>query len=170
MDANANAQVIDALYQACVTGDLAAFDAYTDDSVWDELGHNERSGVYRGKQAILEHAIQLAVLADGTIATKVKEILPGGNYVAVIERATAKRKGGVLDMDCCSLYTMREARSPNFTCSHSMPRHWTNSGHSFRRSSTAHHGTADGVRRQPAYSQLVSRPEPDRLGPVAHKV
>ncbi|MEM6110665.1 hypothetical protein AAHS21_31260 [Mycobacterium sp. 050272] len=63
----------DALYQAYVTGDLAAFDAYTD-SVWDEVDNSERSGVYRGKQAILEHAMQLAVLTDGTIATKVKEI------------------------------------------------------------------------------------------------
>ena len=96
MDATVNAQVIEALYQAYVTGDLAAFDAYTDDSVWDEAGHNQRSGVYRGKQAILEHAMQLAVLTDGTIATKVNEILPGAHYVAVIERATAKRKGGVL--------------------------------------------------------------------------
>jgi len=72
-------------------------------------------------------------------------------------------------MDCCSLYTMREARSPNF---HVLPfdaRHWTNSGHSFRRSSTAHHGTPTAF-ASAAYSQLVSRPEPDRLGPVAHKV
>jgi ketosteroid isomerase-like protein len=96
--------------QAYATGDPAAFDAYTDDSVWDEAGHNERSGVYQGKQAILEHAVQLAVLTDGTIATKVKEILSGENYVAVVERATAKRKGGVLDMDCCSVYTMREGK------------------------------------------------------------
>jgi ketosteroid isomerase-like protein len=110
MDAGVNAQVIDALYQAYVTGDLAAFDAYTDDSVWDEAGHNERSGVYRGKQAILEHAMQLAVLTDGTIATRVNEILSGENYVAVLEHATAKRKGGVLDMDCCSVYTMREGK------------------------------------------------------------
>jgi ketosteroid isomerase-like protein len=110
MGVSANAQVIDALYQAYVTGDLAAFDAYTDDSVWDDVGHNERAGVYRGKQAILEHAVQLAVLTDGTIATKVNEILPGDNYVAVLERATTKRKGGVLDMDCCSLYTMHEGK------------------------------------------------------------
>jgi ketosteroid isomerase-like protein len=54
--------------------------------------------------------VQLAVLTDGTIATKVKEILSGENYVAVVERATAKRKGGVLDMDCCSVYTMRDGK------------------------------------------------------------
>ncbi|HTZ12175.1 MAG TPA: hypothetical protein VMC78_00875 [Mycobacterium sp.] len=77
MTASVNAQVVDALYQAYGTGDLTAFDAYTDDSVWDEVGRNERSGVYRGKQAILEHATQLAVLTDGTIATKVIEMLPG---------------------------------------------------------------------------------------------
>lgn len=110
MGASENAQVIDGLYQAYVTGDLAAFDAYTEDSVWDEVGRNERSGVYRGKEAILEHARQLATLTDGTIATKVKEILPGDSYVAVLERATARRKGRVLDMDCCSVYTVREGK------------------------------------------------------------
>jgi ketosteroid isomerase-like protein len=114
LNAHANAQVIDAVYQAYVTGDLAAFDAYTDDSVWNEVGHNERSGVYRGKQEILEHATQLAVLTDGTIATKVKEISPGDNYVAALERATAKRKGRVLDMDCCSVYALREGKIAEF--------------------------------------------------------
>lgn len=110
MDANTNARVIEALYEGYVTGDLTAFDACTDDSVWQELGSNERSGVYQGKQAILEHAMQLAVLTDGTIATSVKAILPGGDYVAVVERATAKRKDRVLDMDCCSVYMLRAGK------------------------------------------------------------
>jgi ketosteroid isomerase-like protein len=78
MDIRTNAQVIHELYDAYVTGNIAAFDAYTDDSVWVEVGRNERTGVYRRKQAILEHGMQLAVLTDGTIATKVEEILPRG--------------------------------------------------------------------------------------------
>jgi uncharacterized protein len=110
VDQRTNAQVIEAVYQAFSTGDLAAFDAYTDDSVWDEAGRNQRTGVYRGKEAILEHAMQLAVLTDGTIATTVKEILPGADHVAVLERATAKRNGRVLDMDCCSVYTLRDGK------------------------------------------------------------
>jgi ketosteroid isomerase-like protein len=105
-----NAQVIHELYDAYVTGNLAAFDVYTEDSVWVEVGRNERTGVYRGKQAILEHGMQLAVLTDGTIATKVEEILPGDNHVAVLERATAKRNGRELDMDCCSMYTLRDGK------------------------------------------------------------
>jgi uncharacterized protein len=80
------------------------------DSVWDEAGRNQRTGVYRGKEAILEDAMQLAVLTDGTIATTVKEILPGADHVAVLERATAKRNGRVLDMDCCSVYTLRDGK------------------------------------------------------------
>ena len=78
MDIRTNAGVIHELYDAYVTGNVAAFDAYTDDSVWVETGRNERTGVYRGKNAILEHGMQLAVLTDGTIATKVEEILPRG--------------------------------------------------------------------------------------------
>ena len=38
MDQRTNAQVIEAVYQAFSTGDLAAFDAYSDDSIWDEAG------------------------------------------------------------------------------------------------------------------------------------
>jgi ketosteroid isomerase-like protein len=110
MDATANARVIDAVYQAYVTGDLAAFEAYTDDSVWHELGQNDRTGVYRGIQQIIEHGMQLAALTDGTIATQVIEILPGGDHVAVLEHATAKRKGRALDMDCCTVYRLREGK------------------------------------------------------------
>jgi uncharacterized protein len=110
MDIRTNAQVIHELYDAYVTGNIAAFDAYTDDSVWVEVGRNERKGVYRGQQAILEHGMQLAVLTDGTIATKVEEILPGDDHVAVLERATAKRNGRELDMDCCSMYTLRDGK------------------------------------------------------------
>jgi ketosteroid isomerase-like protein len=110
MDATANARVIDALYQAYVTGDLAAFDAYTDDSVWHEQGRNERTGVYKGMQAIIEHGMQLAALTDGTIATQVIEILPGDDHVAVLEHATAKRKGRALDMGRCTVYHLHEGK------------------------------------------------------------
>lgn len=110
VDTQTNSEVIHELYDAYVTGNLAAFDVYTDDSVWVERGRNERTGVHRGKQAILEHAMQLAVLTDGTIATTVKEILPGEGYVAVLERATAKRNGHQLEMDCCSMYTLRAGK------------------------------------------------------------
>ncbi|MDT5344900.1 MAG: uncharacterized protein QOE52_4084 [Mycobacterium sp.] len=110
MDTRTNSHVINELYEASVTGNIAALDVYTDDSVWVEVGSNRRTGVYRGKQAILEHAMQLAVLTDGTIATNVTEILPGDNHVAVLERATAKRNGSELDMDCCSMYTLHDGK------------------------------------------------------------
>jgi ketosteroid isomerase-like protein len=110
MDTRTNSRVINELYDAYVTGNIAAFDVYTEDSVWVELGRNKRTGVYRGKRAILEHAMQLAVLTEGTIATNVTEILPGDNHVAVLERATAKRNGSNLDMDCCSMYTLRDGK------------------------------------------------------------
>ena len=78
VDTQTNSEVIHELYNAYVTGHLAAFDVLTDDSVWVERGRNERTGVYRGKQAILEHAMQLAVLTDGTIATTSRKSARGG--------------------------------------------------------------------------------------------
>jgi ketosteroid isomerase-like protein len=83
MDASVNGQVIQAVYQAYAAGDITAVNSYTDDAQWIEVGKSKRSGVYRGKQEIIEHAMQLAILTDGTIATNVTDILTGGEHVGV---------------------------------------------------------------------------------------
>jgi hypothetical protein len=46
METRTNSQVINELYDAYVTGNLAAFDVYTENSVWVEIGRNKRAGVY----------------------------------------------------------------------------------------------------------------------------
>jgi hypothetical protein len=128
VDQRTNAQVIEAVYQAFSTGDLAAFDAYTDDSVWDEAGRNQRTGVYRGKEAILEHAMQLAVLTDGTIATTVKEILPGRimSLPLCVPRPSETAECWIW-IAAPSTHS-GTARSPNCTCCHLTQTAGTNSG------------------------------------------
>jgi hypothetical protein len=76
MDAAVNAQVIEALYQAYVTGDLAAFDASfrRNSATTSDRVCIETSRRFSNTPAILEDAVQFAVLTDGTIATKVNEI------------------------------------------------------------------------------------------------
>jgi ketosteroid isomerase-like protein len=128
MDTRTNSQVINELYDAYVTGNIAAFDIYTEDSVWVEVGRNKRTGVYRGKQAIREHAMQLAVLTDGTIATNVTEILPGNDHVAVLERATRNETAvsWIWIAVRCTPFAM--ARSPTSMYCRSTPRGGTSFG------------------------------------------
>jgi ketosteroid isomerase-like protein len=80
--------------------------AHDERSVWIEPGDNERTGVFRGAEAILGHGMHNQELTGGTLATEVQEILAGDEYVTVIERATAQRGEKSLDMLCCTVYRM----------------------------------------------------------------
>jgi KUP system potassium uptake protein len=113
--------LIEALYHAYVTGDLASFDAYTNDSVWDELGRNERAGVYRRKQAILDHAMQLAVLTDGTIATRVKAILPGTITSPSLSTPRRRETAACWTWTAARCTPFARTKSPTSVCCHSTP-------------------------------------------------
>jgi ketosteroid isomerase-like protein len=109
MNAAANHKVIENLYGAYLTYDLeATLRPYPDQSVWVEVGVNERSGVFRGATAILEHAMRNLELTDGTLATELQEVVGGERFVVAIERATAQRNGRSLDMLCATSYQMAD--------------------------------------------------------------
>jgi ketosteroid isomerase-like protein len=109
MDAVANLKLIQDLYGAYISGDLeAALRPFNDQSVWIELGDNERIGVFRGATGLLEHSVRNLELTDGTLTTEVQEIVGGEKYVVVVERATAQRNGRALDMLCATSYQMAD--------------------------------------------------------------
>jgi ketosteroid isomerase-like protein len=107
MDAAANRELIEDLYGAYTSGDLEAIlRPFDDQSVWIELGDNQRTGVFHGATGLLEHSMRNLELTEGTLATKVQEIIGGEQYVVVVERATAQRDGRSLDMLCATSYQM----------------------------------------------------------------
>jgi ketosteroid isomerase-like protein len=107
MDAAANHTLIEELYEAYVTADLEAIlKPFNDQSVWIELGDNQRTGVFRGATGLLEHAMRNLELTDGTLATELQESVGGERFVVAIERATALRAGRSLDMLCATSYQM----------------------------------------------------------------
>jgi ketosteroid isomerase-like protein len=107
MDAAANHEVIQQLYGAYTSGDLEAIlRPFNDQSVWIELGDNQRTGVFHGATGLLEHSMRNLELTNGTLATEVQEIVGGEQYVVVVERATAERNGRSLDMLCATSYHM----------------------------------------------------------------
>lgn len=109
MDAAANRKLIQDLYEAYISVDLEAIlRPFNDQSVWIELGDNQRTGVFRGATGLLEHAMRNQELTDGTLTTEVQEIVGGEKYVVVVERATAQRAGRALDMLCATSYQMSD--------------------------------------------------------------
>jgi ketosteroid isomerase-like protein len=107
MDAAANHELIRDLYGAYTSDDLEAIlRPFNDQSVWIELGDNQRTGVFHGATGLLEHSMRNLELTDGTLATQVQEIVGGEQYVVVVERATAQRNGQSLDMLCATSYQM----------------------------------------------------------------
>jgi hypothetical protein len=102
-----NRQVIADLYKSFLNDDpepaLAAFD---DQSVWVEVGDNERSGVFRGVVEIAQHAINCGKLTDDTWGTDVLEIVGGDRFVIVVERSLALRNGTSLNMLVNTVYEM----------------------------------------------------------------
>jgi ketosteroid isomerase-like protein len=107
MDAATNHDVIQQLYGAYTSGDLEAIlRPFNDQSVWIELGDNQRTGVFHGATGLLEHSMRNLELTNGTLATEVQEIAGGEKYVVVVERATAQRNDRSLDMLCATSYQM----------------------------------------------------------------
>jgi ketosteroid isomerase-like protein len=109
MDATANHKMIQDLYDAYVSADLESIlEPFNDESVWIELGENQRTGVFHGATGLLEHAMRSQELTDGTLTTEVQEIVGGEKYVVVIERATAQRDDRSLNMLCATTYQITD--------------------------------------------------------------
>jgi ketosteroid isomerase-like protein len=109
MDSAANLELIKELYGAYISGDLeAVLRPFNDQSVWIELGDNQRTGVFRGATGLLEHSMRNLELTDGTLATELQEVVGGERFVVAIERATAQRNGRSLDMLCATSYQMAD--------------------------------------------------------------
>jgi ketosteroid isomerase-like protein len=106
-----NAQAIRDMYDAFANADAqGAFAAFTEDSVWYDLGDNIRAGVYRGTQAVLEHAIDIATLTEGSMTTTLNSILPGDDgHFAVLEHASGRRGDATVEMDCCTVFKFDDA-------------------------------------------------------------
>ncbi|OBG24596.1 nuclear transport factor 2 family protein [Mycobacterium sp. 852002-51057_SCH5723018] len=106
MASTSNLQVILDLYASFATGDAEAMSRpFNDESVWVEPGNTTRSGVFRGQQAIMGHAMSCMELTGGTWGTEVQEILGGDRYVIAVERALGQRNGASLDTCCATRFT-----------------------------------------------------------------
>lgn len=87
MTAAANHELIQDLHGAYTSGDLdleAILRPFNDQSVWIELGDNQRTA-YCGATGLLEHSMRNLELTNGTLATEGQEIAGGEPYVVVVE-------------------------------------------------------------------------------------
>jgi ketosteroid isomerase-like protein len=104
------ADVVRRIHDCYLAGDLDGVQAsMAEEVVQHDHGSNARAGVYRGKDGIAEFIGLIYELSDGTISTTVKEVLGGSEYAAVIETATAQRRGKGLNLDVCTVWHVNGA-------------------------------------------------------------
>ena len=68
---------------------------------------NPTSGVFYGKQAMLEHQQVFMEMSDGTLKVEPAEGIADDHFAAILGRITIRRKGRVLDQPVCGVYRFR---------------------------------------------------------------
>src|SRR5688500_16039783 len=102
MPAEENRKAVELAYEAFQLGDHGpTLDALADDVVWSDrvLPDNPMSGVYRGKQGVMEFFGKLSGLADFS-KFEVRQVLAGDDTVVVLldTTLTVKATGKTADI------------------------------------------------------------------------
>jgi ketosteroid isomerase-like protein len=90
----ASADVVRRAYDAFATADIdAVMDLCADTITFHIPGASPISGVWAGRERVLEFFSRSAELSEGTLALSPDEVLADGERVVVLTRVHARRKG-----------------------------------------------------------------------------
>jgi ketosteroid isomerase-like protein len=93
-----NADVLQRLVDAFISGDGPALDAlFTDSAVWHEPGNAPISGDHKGKAAIFEFFGRVGELSGGTFRPDVHDICASDAHGVILFHGTGKREGRELN-------------------------------------------------------------------------
>lgn len=114
MPADENRRTIQLAYEAFGQGDLGpTLDALADDVVWSDrvVAANPMSGIYRGKQGVMEFFGKLTSLADFS-RFDIRRVLAGDDTVVVLvdTTMTAKATGRTADLPLVHVFTFRNGK------------------------------------------------------------
>src|SRR4051812_25629271 len=88
------ADVVRAAHAAFATGDIdAVMRLVADDVTFRIPGSSPLSGIWAGRERVLEFFAKAAELSEGTLALSPDEVLAEGERVVVLTRVNARRKG-----------------------------------------------------------------------------
>jgi ketosteroid isomerase-like protein len=91
--------------------DLAAMSAnYADDLVWHYVGADPIAGDYHGPEEVLAMFAHRAALAGDRWTSAVASVSASDGFVTAIHRVHAERGDFLLDMEVCTVFTIRDER------------------------------------------------------------
>jgi ketosteroid isomerase-like protein len=96
-------------YDAFAAGEQGAGLPLADDVVWNDVGHNARTGVFRGKEAVLTHVADVMAHTNQTLVSEPKVLAGAEEYVFAIERVSARRGDRALDARVCTVCRLRDS-------------------------------------------------------------
>jgi len=87
-----------------------AMSFYADDVVFHYPGHNQLSGDYVGKAAVLELMGRVAELTAGSFRPTVHDILTGDDHVAAVVTVRAERDGVAAEWGSVDVFRVRDRK------------------------------------------------------------
>jgi ketosteroid isomerase-like protein len=106
-----NEQLLRREYEGRARRDLAAVaSTFHDDVVWHVPGRNAISGIYRGKEEVMEYVRRREALADGTFEITVHDVLANDEHGVVIASGIATRHGREWQWRGHGLYRFRDGK------------------------------------------------------------
>lgn len=98
MHQSSSDQIARDLWDAVSQADVAKIERLsTDDLAWHTSGRNPRAGIYRGRQAVLDHLAEIGEDAE-RYNMKLEDVLVGEQYTVLLYRVTGSRRDRKLDM------------------------------------------------------------------------
>jgi ketosteroid isomerase-like protein len=105
-----NAKLAQTAWEAVSKSDIDTLERLlADDLVWHASGRGRRSGVYRGRAAVLDYLAAIGEAAE-RFDSRLDHVLVNEDLVAVLFHVTGKRRGRVLDTDFILLFRIGAGR------------------------------------------------------------
>ena len=115
MSQHPNAELLERAFGALGREPIVVARTLADDVVWRVPGANAMSGVYVGRDAVLQFLRQTLVLSGGTYRTELRYVVADDERAVAVYSARGEREGRTLDIDQALFCVIRDCRIADVT-------------------------------------------------------
>lgn len=111
----ANETLIRSLYSALASGGpSSAAELFHSDVVWHVPGSHPLSGVYRGRQAVLDAIRDFEERSNSTVRTDLTEVAAAGEFAVAFLIATGTRRNRIYELPEFDIFRIVDGRVTEF--------------------------------------------------------
>jgi ketosteroid isomerase-like protein len=108
---HANEDLVRRGYAAFQSGDMATLnELLAEDVVWHAPGHNQLSGDFRGRDAVLATFQKTFELTGGSFKLAIHDVLANDAHVVVLVTANAQREGKTLEDNSVQVFEISDGK------------------------------------------------------------